>query len=515
VVRCSARALLGPATVLVALAVLPACGLISVVGVSGRVVDRETGQPIEGAVVSLWRTAHCASFHAYSRYLPPAEARTDATGRFAVGRGRTATTAGCLSVGWSRNLRILSPGYVAESFNHDDPWLKADTSDFGLLKTQPVALERVRYTQEAREELENFKRMEADDPRPGPAWQEVIAQLASARVRTLDGVGVFVRRPGAIFDQIVVVELLTDHQSRRRAVVLARDRRTGTVQGFTERGDPVSVPLPAPGFSLVGASSRLGVPLLEKDFSLYYPAELDFAAPLNGLNEQGWTRMATRGGLRAIVALREWWIVLEADGSAIVPYRVVEQSDRNVKSRLKTVLSGGPRLSVADVVADGRPPIECVAKSPYDDVLTIAARTAQGRGVFQLSWGDMLKSQWRAEPMKVSAAPLSSEIIACAVGGTAMYVSLRDQGIIRLPFWEREGDALARARFAAISRAVLERSSAGARDFTGLATGTRSHPNVLYAVAGDDAIYRFSANGEPDQRVELDVRSAGPPAPVR
>jgi hypothetical protein len=351
VVRCSARALLGPATVLVALAVLPACGLISVVGVSGRVVDRETGQPIEGAVVSLWRTAHCASFHAYSRYLPPAEARTDATGRFAVGRGRTATTAGFLSVGWSRNLRILSPGYVAESFNHDDPWLKADTSDFGLLKTQPVALERVRYTQEAREELENFKRMEADDPRPGPAWQEVIAQLASARVRTLDGVGVFVRRPGAIFDQIVVVELLTDHQSRRRAVVLARDRRTGTVQGFTERGDPVSVPLPAPGFSLVGASSRLGVPLLEKDFSLYYPAELDFAAPLNGLNEQGWTRMATRGGLRAIVALREWWIVLEADGSAIVPYRVVEQSDRNVKSRLKTVLSGGPRLSVADVVA--------------------------------------------------------------------------------------------------------------------------------------------------------------------
>src|SRR5258705_4201322 len=123
VVRCSMRALLGPVTVLLALAVLPACGLIAAVGVSGRVVDRETGQAIEGAVTSLWRTAHCASFHAYSRHLPPAEARTDAAGRFSVGRGRTATTAGCLSTAWSRTLRILSPGYVAASFSQDDPWL--------------------------------------------------------------------------------------------------------------------------------------------------------------------------------------------------------------------------------------------------------------------------------------------------------------------------------------------------------------------------------------------------------
>jgi hypothetical protein len=511
--------------VLTALAVFPACGLIAVVGVSGRVVDRETGQPIEGAVAELRRTARCGSFHAYGRQLPPAEARTDAAGRFSVGRGRTATTAPCLSTGWSRTLRILAPGYVAESFRQDDPWLKVDTgNDFGLLK-QPVALERVRYALEARSEIESFK-IDAErirlpegwaDTRPGPAWEEAIARLASARAKTLDSVGVFVRRPGAIFDQIVVVDLLRDDRSRPRGLVLARDRRTGTIQGFTERGEPVPVSLPAPGFSLVGASTRLAVPLLEKDSSLYYPAELDFAAPLNGLAGQGWTRVAIRGGVRAVVAHYFRWIVLEADGSAVTQYKVTEQYDPNAKSRSKILLSEGSRRSAADVVADGQSSIECLAQMTWSgDWVAIAARTAQGRAFFPLSWDKLERGErWAGQITETAAVPLGSEIIACAASGGAMYVSLRDHGIIHLQFSPRKSDAQARPRFPATSRAVLEKSSTGARDFIGLATGPESHSGVVYAVAGDDAIYRFSPNGEPDQRVELDVRAAGAAAPVR
>jgi hypothetical protein len=51
--------------------------------------------------------------------------------------------------------------------------------------------------------------------------------------------------------------------------------------------------------------------------------------------------------------------------------------------------------------------------------------------------------------------------------------------------------------------------------FLGLATGSLAGADVLYAVAGDDAIYRFSASGEPDQRLELDVGAAIGPRPVR
>ena len=138
------------------------------------------------------------------------------------------------------------------------------------------------------------------------------------------------------------------------------------------------------------------------------------------------------------------------------------------------------------------------------------------RSFFRLSWDKLERGERWAGPIEGAAAvPLDSEIIACAASGSAMYVSLRDHGIVHLPFSPRKSDAPARPRFPATSRAVLEKSSTGARDFTGLATGPESRPNVVYAVAGDDAIYRFSATGEPDQRVELDVRPAGAAAPVR
>jgi hypothetical protein len=76
-------------------------------------------------------------------------------------------------------------------------------------------------------------------------------------------------------------------------------------------------------------------------------------------------------------------------------------------------------------------------------------------------------------------------------------VSLRDQGIVRLSLARHEGEPLQQAPFAAASRAVLEGSSR-AKDFLGLATGSVRGREVVYAVAGDDAVYRFSGSGEPD-----------------
>jgi hypothetical protein len=98
------------------------------------------------------------------------------------------------------------------------------------------------------------------------------------------------------------------------------------------------------------------------------------------------------------------------------------------------------------------------------------------------------------------------DVIACAASASSLYVSLRDRGIVRLSLARPEVDPLAQARFGAMSRGVL---------FLGLATGSLASADVLYAVAGDDAIYRFSATGEPDQRLELEVGRAIGPSPVR
>jgi hypothetical protein len=513
VARCGRNALLGPAIAVAALSFLPACGLVATIGVSGRVVDRETGQPIKGAVVSLQRTAHCVSYHAYSRQLSPVETRTDGTGLFSVGSGGTAATAGCLSWAWSRSLRILAPGYLEEALHHDDSWLGADPRrQFDLLKTQSVSLEHARYALELRPYLPSSERPGAaalpvaGDPRPGPAWQDAIAAIGSAKVRPLEKVGVFARRPGMRFDQVVVVDLLRDHFSRPRAAVLARDRVTGSVHGFALDGEPVSLPLPDPGgWVIVGVSSRLGVPLLEKDSHLYFPALLDWAAPLNGLSSQNWARVATqRGALRALAANRQGWVGLEAGNTAITSYKVVEQSEG--KSRLRPVVSAGPQLLFTEVLPEARAPIECLVSKRDDDSVVILARTADGHALFVLPWWRMGRNEWRADRTPIPAGILEGDVIACAASASSLYVSLRDRGIVRLSLAPPEVDPLAQARFGAMSRGVL---------FLGLATGSLAGADVLYAVAGDDAIYRFSATGEPDQRLELEVGPAIGPSPVR
>jgi hypothetical protein len=509
------RGLLARVVIVAAIFLLPGCGLIASIGVSGRVVDRETGQPIEGAVVSLQRTAHCASFHAYSRYLPPAETRTDGAGRFSVGSGSTAATAGCLGWAWSRSLRVLAPGYLAELLEHDDPWLKVDPRrQFDSLATAPVALERTRYALELRPLVAVPEPPVPDDPRPGPMWEETLAAIRSAKARPLDSAGVFVRRPGAVFDQIVVVDLLRDRYSRRRAVVLARDRRTGSVHGWTAGGESISLPLPAPdGWSLVGASRRLGVPLLEKGSDLYFPGQLDWAEPLYGLGSRSWSRVATqRGAMRAIAAHRQGWVGVEAAGSAITSYRVVEQAEG--KTRLRLTVAPETRLALGDVLPDAQPPIECLANGPGDDSLVMIARTSDGRGVFVLPWPKLARMEWRADRERIPARLLEGEVSACAASPSSLYVSLRDRGIVRSSLFGREGEPLPQGVFLANGRAVLDGSS-GARDFVGLATGSLSGGEVLYAVAGDDAVYRFSANGEPDRRLELEVGTATRPTPVR
>jgi len=118
----------------------------------------------------------------------------------------------------------------------------------------------------------------------------------------------------------------------------------------------------------------------------------------------------------------------------------------------------------------------------------------------------MGRNEWRADRTPIPAGILEGDVIACAASASSLYVSLRDRGIVRLSLAPPEVDPLAQARFGAMSRGVL---------FLGLATGSLAGADVLYAVAGDDAIYRFSATGEPDQRLELEVGPAIGPSPVR
>jgi hypothetical protein len=71
----------------------------------------------------------------------------------------------------------------------------------------------------------------------------------------------------------------------------------------------------------------------------------------------------------------------------------------------------------------------------------------------------------------------------------------RKQVLEEAPFWQN-------------SKAIVLDGLGGPKNFTGLAVAELDAGlEVVYGVAGDEAVYRFAATGMPDQRIELELPS--------
>jgi len=78
---------------------------------SGRVIDSETKQPIEGAaVVMVWQTQQEGGFAAVFHYLDSEETLTDKDGKFEIGAKSFTQTRG-LSKVYGPKMVIYKPGY--------------------------------------------------------------------------------------------------------------------------------------------------------------------------------------------------------------------------------------------------------------------------------------------------------------------------------------------------------------------------------------------------------------------
>jgi hypothetical protein len=215
------------------------------------------------------------------------------------------------------------------------------------------------------------------------------------------------------------------------------------------------------------------------------------------------------GGVREAARWGRWLVMLEAQGRAIAAYDLVRWSDSYPPRQPgePREIRPGPGLTVPEVLPGAEPPIECM--TVVDGVhsgLAFIARTAGERGLYLLTHSPGQDTRtWKAERIDVLDGALSSEATACAGGQNVLYVALKDQGILRLDIgqyptgrpldWRRGGKVMARGSL---------NGPAGPVNFTALAVADIDYAwEVLYAVAGDDAVYRFSGDLRPDQRIEL------------
>ena len=115
---------------------------------------------------------------------------------------------------------------------------------------------------------------------------------------------------------------------------------------------------------------------------------------------------------------------------------------------------------------------------------------------------------FRAKPLEVIQwQSLSAEVTACATGRRNVYLVLKDGGVVKLTQVEvrQQGFMRSELRWQATRWTRLD-GPKGPVSFTSLAVGEVDVVNeVLYAVAGDEHVYRFSEEGRPDRRIDLDL----------
>lgn len=468
----------------------------------------------EAALVGLEREAWCPNFvHGGDTHpLPAKETRTDANGRFTIGGGVLSVP--CAWAFWTADLTVIAPGYLVDTALDTELYTSTERS----VRSGLFELDRIRY----RLELDEYARVATSPPATaaGSLWAMTLPAAQRLSVRPAARPGVFASQPGAVFDRVATVERA---QWRRllRWSVIAQDRTTGALYGWTTKGTPERLPpFPAGASILTGRRPRgANEPLFVQPDRLYFAAR--DTEPL-GSGAQTWVPVAAQfGGTRAAVDWGVWVVTLEAGGGEVAVYDL----DRWIEWYVPTRNPGepreilpGPRLAVADLLPGARSPVECMTSvGGGHSVIAFIAPIGDERAVFLLRRGpEKDPRDWKAKRVEVMRGTLRGEVTACAGGENALYVALKGQGIRRLEIREESTGPLAWKLAAKVTASATPGGPTEPLNFSALAVGNIGREwEVLYAVAGDDAIYRFSADLRPDQRVEVELPSPAAGGPSR
>ncbi len=238
------------------------------------------------------------------------------------------------------------------------------------------------------------------------------------------------------------------------------------------------------GWARLGADRADGTPLLVRDGEVRAPWVAHPAwAQRDRTPREGWTTVATPPRVpQALVRVRGRLMTIEADG-ALGPGRPdAAATPRDVGAR--------------DSVLGPTEAVDCLAAGPGDESILVVARSAAGRTLRLLPVGDQGLRRLVVAVGDVTACAASRHSRAPRV----VFLGSRDQGVLRLDVVDGRSQPDLRWLTPAGVPATLR----------GLAVARlRGVGDLVYAVAGDEAIYRFSPDGVADQRIAVEPAGVG------
>jgi hypothetical protein len=205
--------------------------------IHGKVIDRETKQPIEGAAVRLNREAICRRmFHGSDRYrMRTLEATTDSEGYFRI--GGIFGAAPCLAPHWLYTLAIVAVGYIPTFTDNEEDDRLAGPSVFGTYQINPI-----RFWLERLNLYEQFKTSPGSD---NSAFDKAIETSKAAVTHDLTPPGVFATAKNANFNFVTVKSSLIPDpirqgRSQQHTVIIARDS-LGRFYGWDSSGKQIDL----------------------------------------------------------------------------------------------------------------------------------------------------------------------------------------------------------------------------------------------------------------------------------
>ena len=202
--------------------------------------------------------------------------------------------------------------------------------------------------------------------------------------------------------------------------------------------------------------------------------------------------------MRAAAEIGPWIVTAEAEGADVAVYDLARWSERWTPRRLPAAqreVRPGPRLAIADLLPGAQGPIEWLTTIRGGESGIVAFAWAGGHtAAYLLTVGPESDPRtWRARRITGVNDWLAGGVTVCAGGDGAVYVALKNQGIAKVIIERDDG---ARAGELTLTAKMMARAGihgpSGWVNVSGLAVWNVSFMReVVYAVAGDDAVYGF------------------------
>lgn len=461
-----------------------------VLPLSRQVLDSETRTPVSGATLHLGRGVVCGIVHGTGVALPPVETRTDANGRFRLPGGVLRFP--CWGVA-DDVVDILAVGYGGRTFFSG---YRDDSRDEGSrwLGSGPVLLDRIRYASEVEFFMDPTRSDDGYVRDRGPLWRESVRAFRAARINALTAPGVFQSEPGAEFDQVAVIDRW--HSTNPPSTVLVHNRRDGSIQAWGVDGQAIILGLPEGGqAALAGGDYRLRRPFISVGDRIYSAASTQVAPNGQGLFFEKWYVLSS--GLQQVSDVRadvDLVVTVDPSGSGLSVYKAATIENVVVVPPSAPAVASA---SAADLFGTDSARIECLTGSSAPVVV------ARVLGGYAVSVMPMLPAApLKVVPLRLPANFPRAGITACASNGQALFVAVRGKGIRRFPLAEKE----VKSESTFWGRAPLVPGGDQIpTTFTALAATQESARALVYAVAGTGVVYRFSATGLPDQRIDFET----------